>query len=937
MISIKKTGWLSRSVFLISLLVIVTACAKGTNEEELMGRAKAYLDSRDINAATLELKNILRSNANNAEARYLLGVISLTQGDMKSAQKEMRRAMDAGWNEAVVQLALAEIMYRQGYFQKVIDDVPIKDKYPDRVKADLIGLWALSEAGLGKWDDAEQTIKTGDAITGAGDSLWLLQSKIRLQIYNKALPAVSQILRHALEVHPDSQDLWLISAGLAEEDGELEKAKEALQKVINLDPPNNVTAWGRQARLAQAQIWLQQDDFVKAESAIAPVLMAYPGDPLANYFAALAAFKQGKDELTEERLLAALKVMPEHHPSLLLFGALDYTRGDYVKAAYYLEKASAIQPEDVAAQILLGRTYLMLEQYDEAENRLKYASSKVDDNAELLALVGLSRFRGGDKQAGILELEKAAAAAPGNIAIRNELAQAYMSAGETGSAIKELESMLEAEDQPHRTEAMLILAYVRAGEYNRALEHAVNLSKQIPDNSLVKGFVGFVHEAKQDFLLARDSYQAALDIDKTNSFALIGMARLDLHAGKVDAARNRYESVLKTDQNNPQALFGLAKIIGQEGKVDEAVRLVEKARTENPGALDPRLFLAEYYLKTNAPVEALTVMQEAFEFAPADSRVLALLGRAQLGANRGDKALITLKALVRQEPKWADGYYYLAQAQVFSGDLQTAKKSLTKALQLDSALIRARLALGNVELRSGNIKGALKIAQDLQKSEASEVSGYLLEGDIFMSSKKPSQASQAYQKAFERSPSSDTVLKLYGSIKSTGSSEKALRSLEKWLDENPKDGIVRQIVANAYLLNGNVERATAEYEKVLELYPNSVVALNNLAWLFSQDNNEKQQALGFARRAHELAPDSVAILDTYGWLLVETGSLEQGLVLLSKAARASKDESIHYHLAVALARTGETWNAVEALKRLLNSGKTFPEKDKAKALLQKLQ
>jgi len=935
MLSTKKTGWINRKVLLIFLLAVVTACSEGNSEKELMDRVKGYLESRDLNAATLELKNILREDANNAEARYLLGKISLEMGDLKTAQKDLRRALDAGWDEAVVQLALAEVMFRQGYFQKVLDDIPIKDNYPDTVKADLIGLWALSEAGLGKWDKSEQTIKTGESI--AADSLWLLHSKIRLELYNKELELARQTLEHALKVHPESKDLWLLSAGMAEENGEPTKVFDALQKVIDLDPPKNITVWGRQARLAQTEFWLKQPDYDKASNIIDPVLKMYPGDPLANYLKGLIAFMKGEYDQTEERLLIALKVLPEHRPSLLLFGALNYARRDFQQAAYYLEKASALEPDDVGAQNLLGRTYLMLGQYDEAEDRLRFASSKVDDDSELLALIGLSKLRGGDMQAGIDELEKAAAAAPDNIAIRNELARTYIDVGKTGQAIKELESLLEGSDQQHRTEALLTLTYIRAGEFDKALDMAAKLIKEVPDSPLPHNFEGAAYEAKQDFLSAKDSYQAALDIDQKNSMALIGLARLDLHAGETDAARSRYEAILKTDQDNSQALFGLAKIIGQEGRVNEALQLIEKARTANPDALEPRLFLAEYYLKKNNPAEALILAQEASKIAPRDSRVLALLGRAQLGTNQGKEALSTLSSLVESETEWADGYFFLAQAQVYNDNLSAAKKSLLKVLQLDSTYHDARLALGNLELRAGNIKEARNIAYDLQKIKRNEASGYLLEGDILMSSNKTSEASQAYQKAFELSPNSTTVLKLYSSVKSSGNTESALRILESWLEENPQDGVVRQFMANAYQVDGNVERAISEYEKVIELYPNSSAALNNLAWLYFQEKNEKEQALGLAKRAHELSPDSVAILDTYGWLLVETGSLQQGFVLLNKAAGASDNESIHYHLAVALARMGERDNAIEELKPLIEGEKLFPEKDQAEALLEKLK
>ena len=149
--------------------------------------------------------------------------------------------------------------------------------------------------------------------------------------------------------------------------------------------------------------------------------------------------------------------------------------------------------------------------------------------------------------------------------------------------------------------------------------------------------------------------------------------------------------------------------------------------------------------------------------------------------------------------------------------------------------------------------------------------------------------------------------------------------------------MVRQYMANAYHVNGNVDRAIAEYEKVIEQYPNSSAALNNLAWLYFQEKNDNERAIGLARRAYELSPDNVEILDTYGWLLVETGSLQQGFVLLNKAARATDNLSIHYHLAVALARMGERDNAIDELKRLIDTKKNFPEREQAGALLKKLE
>lgn len=936
----KKTGWLTKKVLLLLLVVMVTACSEGANEQEIMERAKGYLAARDLSAATLELKNILQVNALNPEARYLLGKINLEMGDTKTAQKELNRALDAGWDEAAVQLLLAEVLFRQRYFQKVLDDIKIKDSYPDVVKADLIGIWAASEAGLGKWDEAKQTIKQGESITT--DSLWLLQSKVRLSIYSKELQAAEQILEYAIKVFPDDQDLWLLSAGLAEENKDFTSASNALQKVIDLDPPKNITIRGRQARLALCHILVEQDDETKAQALIDPVLKTNPGDPLANYMAAKIAFKQEKHDLTEERLHAVLKVTSDHQPSLQLFGALNYARNDFQQAVYYLEKAAALQPDDMGAQVLLGRAYLMLEQYEQAESRLEFASSNISNNAELLTLLGLSKLRGGNKQAGILELEKSAAAAPGNTVIHNELAKAYMAAGETEKAIKELESLLGEGEQQDRTRSLLLLANLQAGSFDKVLEMIAKLSKQSNDDPSPHNLAGVVHEARQDYLSAKSSYQVALNLAPKNSMALIGMARLDLHNGNVDVARQRYETILKTEPDNPQALLGLAKIIGQKGETDDAIQLVEKARIKNPKALEPRLFIAEYYLQINNPAEAQVLAQEAAEiisaretsgFKPFNSRVQALLGRAQLGIGDGRDALITLTILVEHKPGWASAHYYLSQAQVYNEDFLGAQKSLDTALQLDADYVSAKLALGYLKLRTGDTRHALKIARNLQKLQKGKADAFQLEGDIFMSNNNLAQATIAYQKSFDLVPRSNTVLKLYAAKIRAGNTEDASLILKKWLEANPQDRIIRQLMASDYMTNGDIDRAILEYERVIEQYPDSGEALNNLAMLYYQEKNEKHRALGLAKKAYQLIPDNAVVLDTYGWLLLETGSLEQGIWLLHKASAASTDNSIHYHLAVALNRTGDKDAAIEKLKSILKNGDAFLEAEKARALL----
>ena len=75
-----KARWLTGKALLGFVLVMFAACGTGTDEKETIDRARGYYETRDLNAATLELKNVLVKNAKNAEARYLLGQVHLVLG-----------------------------------------------------------------------------------------------------------------------------------------------------------------------------------------------------------------------------------------------------------------------------------------------------------------------------------------------------------------------------------------------------------------------------------------------------------------------------------------------------------------------------------------------------------------------------------------------------------------------------------------------------------------------------------------------------------------------------------------------------------------------------------------------------------------------------------------------------------------------------------------
>ena len=69
----------SAAALLVMVTGILVACGPGASDKEFIESAKSYMAEKHVSEAAIELKN--------AEARYLLGEISLQIGDLASAEK----------------------------------------------------------------------------------------------------------------------------------------------------------------------------------------------------------------------------------------------------------------------------------------------------------------------------------------------------------------------------------------------------------------------------------------------------------------------------------------------------------------------------------------------------------------------------------------------------------------------------------------------------------------------------------------------------------------------------------------------------------------------------------------------------------------------------------------------------------------------------------
>jgi putative PEP-CTERM system TPR-repeat lipoprotein len=312
-----------------------------------------------------------------------------------------------------------------------------------------------------------------------------------------------------------------------------------------------------------------------------------------------------------------------------------------------------------------------------------------------------------------------------------------------------------------------------------------------------------------------------------------------------------------------------------------------------------------------------------------------LLGVAQSSAGQKAAAVVTYERLVSLQPKSAVAYYRLGTVQAANGNSSAAASSLKKALELKPDFVEPAVDLAHIEANEGRTEEAVKIAQNLQRTLPKSPVGLLLEGDVRIRQNRSEEALKAYQRAVALQPTGIGVVKLYAAEIRAGDAKRGEAHVEEWMKAHPEDVTTLQLAASESQRAGRDKVAISQYERIIQMNPSDAASLNNLALLYHRTKDSR--ALTAAQSALKLAPTSSAVAHTLGWILVDQGKTAEGLVFLQKAAAAdARNAEVHYHLAVALAKSGEKAKARRELESLLATNPNFTQRDDAQALLKQL-
>lgn len=142
---------------------------------------------------------------------------------------------------------------------------------------------------------------------------------------------------------------------------------------------------------------------------------------------------------------------------------------------------------------------------------------------------------------------------------------------------------------------------------------------------------------------------------------------------------------------------------------------------------------------------------------------------------------------------------------------------------------------------------------------------------------------------------------------STGRSRLAEFELRSLKETGYNPGSVYAAMAYIAWVQQDYNKCIELYEKVLDMEPENITALNGLGYVLACLNKDLTRALMLSKRALDISPNSPACLDTLGWVYFKLGLLEESENFLRKALeKDSSNEEIIEHLKMIQASRDES-------------------------------
>jgi len=371
------------------------------------------------------------------------------------------------------------------------------------------------------------------------------------------------------------------------------------------------------------------------------------------------------------------------------------------------------------------------------------------------------------------------------------------------------------ETHPGDRDGRFLLANILAAQGQLEAAYALfdELVKQAPDDPVGVAIRRLFDERGKS---AQDAARAG---------TLLGEAQKAAQAKRWEDAIRALTEAVGLVPGNVAAQANLAQLLGEVKRYAEAIPHMETAVRSSPTDVALLRRLAVLYERAERPEDAARVYQDVIKTAPNDRDALFALGRVALYSEKDNaKAADYFQRILKKAPDSTDALFLLGVAQNGMGQTDAATQTFQRTLAIDPKYFLASFELGK----------------------------------IYEAARRDAEALHAFEDTVKYGGESPEADQSRRRLALFGTSPEVARRVREELDAGVKA-----------LDGGNLELAEKTFKGVLTLVPGNVLALYNLATIYTRQGNN-DPAIEALKQA--LKSDPTHFPSHYGLALIYVGA-----------------------------------------------------------------
>ena len=532
----------------ILLTTMLLGCGDNKTPIEHLAEAKAAFNAGESNAAIISLKNALKADKDNTEARFLLGSIYAKQGLWQNASKELMLANQGEHAQDELILLLAKAHYNLEDPAAIEDLLKNSEQFSEETNVAVqlfLAMSYLKENDLPRGQVILDELLATDVVSKYSKLAKAVQFWTEERT-DDALNTVDEILKsnpgfpEALEY----QGYFFYTAKRAEE------SAQAFNLYLKIHPQAS------QIRLRYMMSLVNGSKFKAAEEQADLLMLISPNNPLANQVKAQGRLIDGDYENAKKFAESALRSSSELIGASIIAGYSAYKLGQLEIAYSHLGKFKNKLSLQHPARRLLNAIGLELGYIDDAYQEISNAPNEELD-VEFLTLSSSQLFKKGDlEKAGHL-LDKAEEIDPfsGQLAYQKGLLKM---AQNDADSVRFFEQALEKNPELEQAISLLTMDHLKNKRFDEALKVARSAAER--NLSLSKTLEGVTYKMQGNLTLAEEAFSVVLSEKPNNILALYNLANIAESKGNIANAVELYLRVLLEDNTNVPAINAVYRI-----------------------------------------------------------------------------------------------------------------------------------------------------------------------------------------------------------------------------------------------------------------------------------------------------------------------------------------------------------------------------------------